>query len=279
MRARTSLCLLLILSVAATVLPALPVTAAGHAPAVMEEEEWARPVRTTTLAPEELKAGDRGAWVRLLQLRLADAGFRPGRVDGEYGPALAGTVVAFQKLYELPRDGVFRRDYWPLLNAGLPRLEPLGEADHVEIDLGRQILILVRDGEVRKVLPVSSGNGALYANASGRLVRANTPEGRFTFRRRVNGWRISYLGGLYRPFYFRGGYAVHGSSRVPAYPASHGCVRVPIRDMDYLANQLWLGMPVYVYGKRLDRADLIAPVAAKAQPPPLRVLPFKAQPA
>ena len=28
--------------------------------------------------------------------------------------------------------------------------------------------------------------------------------------------------------YFIGGYAIHGYSSVPNYPASHGCLRVPI---------------------------------------------------
>jgi N-acetylmuramoyl-L-alanine amidase len=31
---------------------------------------------------------------------------------------------------------------------------------------------------------------------------------------------------MYRPNYFYGGYAVPGMTSVPAYPASHGCVRM-----------------------------------------------------
>ena len=54
---------------------------------------------------------------------------------------------------------------------------------------------------------------------------------------------------MYKPYYFRGGYALHGSLSVPSYPASHGCIRVTNSDMDYLRQHLELGMSVYVYGK------------------------------
>ena len=35
---------------------------------------------------------------------------------------------------------------------------------------------------------------------------------------------------MYRPNYFYGGYAVHGMTSVPAYPASHGCVRMMVSE-------------------------------------------------
>ena len=107
------------------------------------------------------------------------------------------------------------------------------------------------------VIPISSANGGTYRNYSGSVVRATTPEGSYEFYRKVDGWRISYLGGLYRPFYFSGGYAIHGSGSVPPYPASHGCIRVEIWDMDFLAPQLELGMPVYVYGARNERSSIV----------------------
>src|SRR6266540_3168246 len=44
-----------------------------------------------------------------------------------------------------------------------------------------------------------------------------------------------------------GCYALHGSWSAPAYPASHGCVRVTIAAMDRLYNGVPVGMPVKVY--------------------------------
>ena len=34
--------------------------------------------------------------------------------------------------------------------------------------------------------------------------------------------------------YFHGGYALHGSSEVPGYNASHGCVRMFTQDAEWL---------------------------------------------
>lgn len=40
---------------------------------------------------------------------------------------------------------------------------------------------------------------------------------------------------------------VHGSTSVPAYPASHGCVRVTVPVMDRLWGLLTIGTRVSVY--------------------------------
>ncbi|MDH3398096.1 MAG: L,D-transpeptidase family protein [Acidimicrobiia bacterium] len=219
--------------------------------------------------PSAISSGDSGPWVERLQERLAEAGFRPGEPNGRFGQATLGAVYAFQKVHDLDRDGFFRAEHWQLLNANveLPILPDV--PDRVEVDLSKQVLFLVKADRVKAVLPVSSGNGATYRGSSGSPVRARTPEGDYAFYKRVDGWRISYLGGLYRPYYFRGGYAIHGSTSVPPYPASHGCVRVEIHDMDFLTTELELGMPVYVYGQRITREDLFGPVPG---PPPVRYI-------
>jgi len=79
--------------------------------------------------------------------------------------------------------------------------------------------------------------------------QANTPTpiGSFHVTRRINGWRHSPLGLMWRPNYFRGGYAVHGSTSVPAYAASHGCVRVTVPAMNRIWSQLYIGERLYVY--------------------------------
>ena len=57
----------------------------------------------------------------------------------------------------------------------------------------------------------------------------------------------SPLGTLFDPMYFTGGYAVHGNPIVPPYPASHGCVRVPMWIAPYLFQTNRYGETVYVY--------------------------------
>ena len=78
---------------------------------------------------------------------------------------------------------------------------------------------------------------------------ALTPEGSFHVERQINGTRISDLGELYRPKYFTGGYAIHGSPSIPPYPASHGCVRVSNGAINFLwdSGSLPIGTPVLVY--------------------------------
>ncbi|HSJ28233.1 MAG TPA: L,D-transpeptidase family protein [Acidimicrobiia bacterium] len=209
--------------------------------------------------PGSLAEGDSGPWVIRLQERLIEAGFRPGDVDGVFDAVTLGAVYAFQKVHGLERDGIFDAEDWAALEAGLQIHLPPSEEhpDRVEVDLDRQVLFLVFDNEVESILPISSGNGEVYRGRAGRFVRANTPEGSYVFGRRIDGWRISYLGGLYRPFYFLGGYAIHGSYNVPPYPDSHGCVRVELHDMDYLVTRLQIGMPVHLYGIDVDRGDLL----------------------
>jgi N-acetylmuramoyl-L-alanine amidase len=216
--------------------------------------------------PAHIDPGDSGPWVVRLQQGLADAGFRPGRIDGRFGGATLGAVYAFQKVNALDRTGVFDMDHWDLLALEIELPPDDAAPDRVEVDLGKQVLFLIKDQQVEAVLPISSGNGDSYYGRGGRAVRAVTPEGSYRFYRHIDGWRISYLGGLYRPYYFRGGYAIHGSYSVPPYPASHGCVRVELEDMDYLTTELSVGMPIYVYGNRLERDELI-PTAVEVTAP------------
>lgn len=231
-----------------------------------------RPIPGETIPnppPMDLAPGSSGSQVTLLQERLTEAGLFRGNIDGVFGRATLGAVYAFQKLYDMERSGTFRAQDWLLLDRKIRGPGPAPEPDRVEVDLARQILYLIEDEEVTAVFPVSSANGESYRNATGRTIRAITPEGRFTFQRNRGGWWESYLGFLYRPFYFYGGYAIHGSSSVPAFPASHGCVRVHIEDMDYLATRISLGMPIYLYGDDVKRDALIAP----APPPPPTEIP------
>jgi lipoprotein-anchoring transpeptidase ErfK/SrfK len=231
-----------------TTLTALLVAAViGLAPGsgpLPDGEPWPDP------PPPPLSYGDSGPIVAELNTRLAAAGFRPDD-DDRFGPATYQAVLAFQKHLALDRDGTFRPAAWGLLDER-PTVPYRDEDDRVEVDLGKQVLYLVEDNAVVAVIPVSSGNGEAFRSSTGAMVRAVTPEGAFSFERSIPGIRRSYLGELYNPFYFQGGYAIHGSPSVPAHPASHGCVRVTNTDMDFLKTRFRIGMPVMVYGQRTE---------------------------
>jgi lipoprotein-anchoring transpeptidase ErfK/SrfK len=53
--------------------------------------------------------------------------------------------------------------------------------------------------------------------------------------------------GMLHSNYFIGGYAIHGYPSVPLYPASHGCIRVPMPNARAIDAAISLGDTIYVY--------------------------------
>ncbi len=197
--------------------------------------------------PAAIQYEDTGSWVATLNDELAAAGFHAD-TGATFGYRTRHAVYAFQKHHGLETTGVFTTAMWDLLDT-TPELTWRREADRVEVDLAKQVLYLVEDQEVALVIPISSGNGETFQNSSGRQIAARTPEGKYSFQRSIDGVRVSYLGELYNPFYFSGGYAIHGSPSVPNEPASHGCVRITNWDMDLLKNHFEIGQTLYIYGQ------------------------------
>jgi hypothetical protein len=145
-------------------------------------------------------------------------------------------VYAFQKVEGLPRTGVVDPAFWSRLEHVRTPRPRYGGGDHIEVDKTRQVLFIVRDGVVTQIAPVSTGGYGHY-----------TPEGRFAIYRKVTGFDPSPLGVLWDPMYFTGGYAIHGNPFVPPYPASHGCIRVPMWIAALLYETNDYGEPVDVY--------------------------------
>ena len=200
-------------------------------------------------ADEMLRIGDSGPAVLEIQQRLSGLGFWLGEIDGHYGQLTRQAVMAFQKAEGLTRDGVAgprTRQHLPVASRPQPRIP---EGDRIEVDLERQLLLVVRGGQVQWAFNTSTGNGEAYDRPSGGTGIARTPRGRFEIERQINGIREAELGVLYRPKYFRGGIAVHGSGSIPAQPASHGCVRLSNAAMDLLwsSGVAPIGTEVTVY--------------------------------
>ena len=96
---------------------------------------------------------------------------------------------------------------------------------------------------------------AIYVASSG-MPGYTTPTGTYRIFSHVNAWQEStlYPGAMmYRPQYFNGGRAIHGSATdalVKTYPASHGCVRMLHSSVDALwAGGLGIGSQVQIYGQ------------------------------
>jgi lipoprotein-anchoring transpeptidase ErfK/SrfK len=225
----------------------------------------AAPTTTTVTAPADgsLIPGLEGDAVRALQTRLIALHYEPGPVDGRYGGALASAVMAFQKIAGMPRTGRATPDVLGALPAATDPapLLPDGGATRIEVDLRRQVLFYWRDGVLLRILPVSTGTGRHYCE-DGDCGVAVTPSGSFRIERRIRGQHKSPLGLLFDPLFFTGGYAIHGSPSVPGYPASHGCIRIPLHVSGWFYDNVFDRTPVYVVGGKYPATPL------PPEPPP-----------
>ena len=205
--------------------------------------------------------------MRALQDPLADLGFlRRSGVDGQAGEQTRFAVVAFQKWARLDRDGVAGpRTRDALARAKRPTPRTKGSGRRVEVLLDRQLALYISGKRVVRALHVSTGAPGFA-----------TPTGRYSvFRKERNSWSVPYRVWLPWASYFVGGVAFHESPDVPAGPASHGCVRVPRYDAQWLYDRLPNGTAVTVVADLMRArlaiaavlAVLAAPAAAPAQTP------------
>lgn len=197
-----------------------------------------------------------------LQERLLELGFWVQATDGSYGLTTRQAVMAFQKYLGLPADGVLDETTAAYMSALTER--PHGRADAgtlMEVDKSRQLLFIVIDGRTEWILNASTGTEIPYerrnANDPSIIERGSsiTPTGLHRVNREhADGWRSGDLGEIYRPKYFIGGVAVHGSNSIPNFPASAGCVRVSVPAMDWIWANGFMPMraPVWVHGEIPD---------------------------
>jgi peptidoglycan hydrolase-like protein with peptidoglycan-binding domain len=217
--------------------------------------------------------GAKGAQVETIQTRLQELKYDIPEVTGIFGEQTYHAVMAFQKVNGLSRTGrVGPQTLAALQEATNP--DPMladGGADRIEVDIERQILMIWKANELDRVLSVSTGNNKDFCVLDPETNKtdcdnAKTPGGSFRVTRRWVGWRESRLGEMYNPLYFNGGIAIHGSPSVPAYPASHGCVRIPMVSAEWFPSEIPDGTPVYVFGPDKTPTPLKAKASATTKP-------------
>jgi lipoprotein-anchoring transpeptidase ErfK/SrfK len=175
--------------------------------------------------------------VTALQARLAELGYlAPAAVSGKMGEPTRQAVRAFQSWEGLSRDGVAGpATRARLASARRPEPGP-GRGLRIEIDLSRQAALLVRGAWVVRAIHVSTGGSG-----------TPTPTGRFrVYRKERQSWSSPFRTWLPWASYFSGGVAMHGYPDVPAYPASHGCVRIPLFEARTVYAFARLGISVDV---------------------------------
>jgi peptidoglycan hydrolase-like protein with peptidoglycan-binding domain len=190
--------------------------------------------RRITVADWQAGAGERGVKVLLLQRALVRHGFA-SPVTGYYDDGTARGVLAFRKTNGLGRDGYATKDVFAMLmrGQGAFKLRYPKAGKHVEFDWSRQVLVLARGGRPYRTYHTSSGTPA-----------TPTVFGSYRFYLQTPGTNSK---GMVHSSYFIGGYAIHGYASVPAYPASHGCLRVPIPNALSIFNWIDIGDRIFTY--------------------------------
>jgi hypothetical protein len=206
---------------------------ATHRATAAQAKFVAKARRVLVVAPHA-GFGAGGPIVRLIQSRLARLHYVVSR-SGTFDASTARAVVAYRKIRGMSRIEVASSDVVRGLLAGRGTFKARHpeHGKHVEVDLSRQVMALMRGSRVERIYGVSSG-------------KPSTPTvlGRFRVYSQTIGTNAK---GMVDASYFIGGYAIHGYVEVPTFPASHGCVRVPIPNALSIYHWLRIGDRVDVY--------------------------------
>jgi lipoprotein-anchoring transpeptidase ErfK/SrfK len=212
-------------------------------------------------APATASAAAADPNLQAAQLIMTKFGIPTGPVDGKFGPQTARGFCAFRQIVpgSRPHRGTYSGGTLQRLNEYNARYRSLrdipaptrsGQSTYVLVNETCQVLIYVENGRYVKVMPVSTGKSGY-----------NTPNGEYSLGYTQRGWSCSTAypegcgthqegrfaaahgshGNMYNKRRFTGAYYIHGSTSVPTYPASHGCIRVTVGDSDWLYDHVGNG--------------------------------------
>ena len=192
------------------------------------------PKVTVHVVEPRASLGASGPLVKLLQRSLARLRYAVP-TNGTYDAATGRAVMAFRKVNGMDwRYDADRRVIEKAVSGkGAFAVRHPDAGRHVEADISRQVLALI-DG--RRVV-------ATYHTSTGAPA---TPTVIGTFRVYLKTPGTNAKGMVHSSYFIRG-YAIHGYADVPAFNASHGCLRVPIPDASRIFNWLHIGDRVIVY--------------------------------
>jgi lipoprotein-anchoring transpeptidase ErfK/SrfK len=236
---------------AASAAVAKPATVAASASASGSAQTTAQAAPAGYTPPKRtLVEGMKGADVKALQRRLAELKYYPGPIDGAFGNDTLEAVWAFQEVNRIPATGVIGTATKRALvhPRAYKARDPHQDSTRVEVNLTLRVLVLYKKGKIALISHVSSGGGYWYPCGSGSC-QAITPTGSFRTTVYMPGWVKVPLGEMYNPVFFISTvYAIHGDTYVPVYPASHGCIRVPMDVAAFFHNLVKTpGTEVFVF--------------------------------
>ena len=175
-----------------------------------------------------------------VQRCLASLHYLPqGAVSGKDDYRTQQALMAFQAWNGLSRDGVDGRKTRAKLElaaAPKPRSES-ATGHYAEVFRSLGVLLCVNNGKLVRVVHCSTGRPSLP-----------TPAGHFSiYLKSTAWWSTKYHDWMPFASFFSGGDAIHGFPDVPAYPASHGCVRISMPEAPWVYTFMYYGAQVYIY--------------------------------
>jgi hypothetical protein len=190
--------------------------------------------RSLAVLDEQVSAGSTGRFVQLIQQRLAALHL----YIPETGVYDQGTGLALDAYHRLLHWGTsqtldgrtisFLLDGFGAFRVRFPR-----NGRHAEGNLSLQLVALIAGSKVQAIYPISSGKPSTPTILGDYQVYSKVP---------------GYLpDGMYDSNFFVRGFAIHGYNPAPDYPASHGCMRLPIVDAPSVFGWLAMGDWVDVY--------------------------------
>jgi hypothetical protein len=190
--------------------------------------------RTITALDPNASFGSTGLFVQLIQQRLAALHFYIPQT-GVYDSGTGWAIDAYHRLLHRGTSQTLdgRTVSYLLDGFGQFKVRFAQNGRHAEGNLSLQLLALTDESKVVAIYPISSG-------------KPSTPTilGNFRVYSKVPGYLPD---GMYFSNFFISGYAIHGYDPAPDYPASHGCMRVPIQDAISIYNWLAVGNWVDTY--------------------------------
>ena len=190
-----------------------------------------------------LRQGSHGAAVLTLQRRLTALHYDMGSPDGTFGGQTYHAVVAFQKVNGLSRTGVVGSGTWYRLfhNTTVPHPRYARSGSALEVNVSKQVVLRIANGAVVRIYDVSTGRSSLPTP-----LRWGNP---------LHIWKKALWGGTgygdrehYVQYFYAGTWlAFHAYGYVPAYPASHGCIRLDPPGAARLYSATYVGERVYTF--------------------------------
>ncbi|ADB54294.1 L,D-transpeptidase family protein [Conexibacter woesei] len=199
-----------------------------------EQRELASKAAAVDVVAPVAGFGTRSAFVGILQQKLAKLGYAVPR-NGVYDGGTGRAIEAYRKVNGMSRLQTLDAAVVDKLLRGVGgfKVRYPQHGRHVEAHLGQQVLALIENGKVYRAYTTSSGASV-----------TPTVLGNFRFY-----WKQPGVNNreMVHSSYFIRGYAIHGYKSVPTYPASHGCLRIPIPDALFVYNWVRLGDQIDVY--------------------------------